>query len=145
MKKIVMALAIIATIGIVLFIIRPVSFEKNLLEGNMVLISYTNNYIENGYPNTEYKNYSFTIEDTEYQKVKEILERYSYHTCFKTLIGGTVKNFGNSFLLIFENEYISISNVPDIFVGGRVYHVGYWGDSKINKLYNELFTLLKPI
>ncbi len=35
-----------------------------------------------------------------------------------------------------------IHNVPDLFIGGDVYHVGYWGDSKINKLYDELMTLL---
>lgn len=141
MKKIVLALIIVA-IGIVLYIIRPIPFDKDLFKSNEVHITYLEHSFDNGIPKTDFINYDFTNKDTEYQKLQEILEKYSYHACFKSIKDEAIQDNGNPFLITYGMETITINEVPDIFVGGNVYHVGYWGNSKINKLYYELFTLL---
>jgi hypothetical protein len=141
MKKIVGALIIVA-VGIILYTIRPIPFDKDLFKSNEVHITYVNNSVDNGTPKIDFINFDFTIKDSEYQKLQEILEKYSYHSCFKSIKDEGVENGGNPFLITYGMESIMIHNVPDLFIEGDVYHVGYWGDSKINKLYDELMTLL---
>ncbi len=141
MKKIVVALIIVA-VGFVLYIIRPIPFDKDLFKSNEVHITYLEHSFNNGIPKTDFINYDFTKKDIEYQKLQDILGKYSYHACFKSIKDEAIQDNGNPFIINYGMETIMINEVPDIFIGGNVYHVGYWGNSKINKLYNELLTLL---
>ena len=136
----------------VLYMLNPISFDENLFKNNNVSIVYVDPTVKtvldnNGEPyskaGSETKSYDFSRESTEFQQIKELFEKYSYHICFKTLINDdSIEQFSHCFTMQFGDQTINITDVPHIIVGGNVYRIGYFGSSKISELDSGLKDIL---
>jgi len=144
-----------------IYILRPQHFNNDIFPYNNVSIDYVKDtlytvYDKDGEPlaetGSETKNLSFSRESTEFQQIKKILEKYSYHICFNTLKGiadtvtsgsASIYNNDQTILINTGKDVIMITNVPYIIVGGNVYRIGYFGNSKMSELFGELKDVLK--
>lgn len=135
----------------VLYCVNPISFNDNLFKNNNVSIVYVELNLKQGYYNGDQivktddktKNFNFTRNSTEFQQIKKLLKKYSYHICFKTLINAdSIEHIAYNFTMQFGDKTIIIADVPYIIVGGNVYRIGYWGSSKISELDGELKDIL---
>ena len=80
--------------------------------------------------------------------LREVLEGYSYHLCLDTLTGENAidgKNGTDHTIHLYNVSAQSlISNgTARIFVGGRVYRVGYWGKSRGTALNRDILMALR--
>lgn len=92
----------------------------------------------------------FTIEpdSPEMTELTETLSRYHYHRCFQTLSKTTtIEDIGdNSFFISSTDPDIldlDILSCRHIWLGDRVYHIGWFGDGQGQQLGTELAQILK--
>lgn len=136
----------------VLYMLNPISFDDNLFTNNNVSIAYVEPTVRTVFDNdgepysradNETKSYNFSRESTEFQQIKELFEKHSYHICLKTLINAdSIKQPSHSITMQFGDETIIITDVPYIIVGDNIYRIGYWGSSKISELDSGLKDIL---
>ena len=141
-KRLIISVIIFAFICVVAYTFRPISFSKDFFKNDTLSIVYFENSVVNGAPIQNSKVFDFDSAAPEFQQIKQIFEKYSYHNCFDTLKSGPIKNGYQGFSLSSEGEMIMILNVPKIFVGDKIYRIGYWGSSEINALNVELKDIL---
>jgi hypothetical protein len=152
-KRCILYASIVAvlTICAVLYILNPISFDDNLFTNNNVAIAYSEPVVATVYDNGEpisksdikTKQFNFNRESTEFQQIKELFDKYSYHICFKTLINAdTIEQLTHNITMQFGDQTIIITDVPYMIVGGNVYRIGYIGISKISELNVELKDIL---
>ena len=85
------------------------------------------------------------FDDSPSPVVGEILERYSYHRCLRTIFPNTdlEGNDAGFFLHIWgENLYISTGGTGEIVVNDHVYRMGLFGNQKLLAFMEELATVL---
>jgi len=153
LKKILICAAVLLIIANSLYFLLPVHFNQKFSESDVVNISYAVPAVSlaNGTSQSDIQSrqFSFDKHSAEFKKIIELFDKYSYHRCFRTLthnssITGITYSFTISFSDKNGNESITFSNLPYIVVSTNtsknfeVYKVGYFGNSDISNLCNEL-------
>lgn len=134
-KKYMSILLLIPIVIVLAYFITPIKFSKSLLNSENLYVTYVDN--SNGI--NEPINLSFNSDSDEFQAFKRILNQYTYHNCIDTLTGKSkIEGSYQTFILTIDKETMIISNVPKIIVGNKVYHIGYFGTSKILSLNDDL-------
>lgn len=144
-KHFVILVIILIFISVSIFIYRPIPFHKDFFNSDSITVIYViDNKIDNGsiVPNT--KSITFNNDTTNFYKLEQIIEKYSYHSCIHTLLGqSSINGISCYFDLLSKGQLIGITDNPHIIINDKVYRVGYWGDAKVNNLLGELKKLLK--
>ena len=143
-KKIhlIVSLIILASICIAAYTFRPTSFSEDFFENKTLEVVYNATTFENGEVIHNTKQYKLNSDSPEFQQIKLIFKKYSYHNCFDTLKGGSIAMGSAWFYLSCEGDKILIGDVPNILVGNKIYRIGYWGSSEINALNVDLKDIL---
>jgi hypothetical protein len=90
--------------------------------------------------------FEFSSEDTELQRIKDTMKKYTIHRVLTSPFDGASIHYegeSQAFTIGMSNgDYISITKSPYILYGSQVYRVGYWGNSEVVSLMDDLKNVL---
>lgn len=135
---------LMAIFCVVTYFYQPIPFH--FIEDDLISIVYVDFSLENGRANQSTKQYSIQVDSLEFQQMKEIFEKYSYHRSLDTIFSdASISGASKIFMICTNGVSMTIGNVPEIIMQDKVYRVGYWGSSEINDLNNELLEILSNV
>ena len=143
MKK--KVLIVTAVLALILYF-QPLPFpELSFEDADNLNIHKVDLLFENGTPSMDSTTYDFEEGSPEAEAIGEILERYFYHRCLRTLFPNTDLdgNDAGFFLHIWgENLYISTGGTGEIVVNDHVYRMGLFGNQKLLAFMEEIAAVL---
>lgn len=93
----------------------------------------------------EYKKYYYEADSTEYERIKQILSKYTYHRNMRSFrdISSFVGNDAGYLLRLYSGENSMVSSgTGEIMINNHVYNIGYWGNEKALSLMEEIHSVL---
>lgn len=138
-KRLVSRVTILVFLSLILYIFRPISFNKELFNSDKISIYYVINSMKDGKVTPEFKTLDFDKNSTEYTHIEKMIQKYTYHNCIKTLTGQKPSTNGQNIISIYkDNKAFGITNNNYIIIENKVYKMGHPWNSKYNSLYIEL-------
>jgi len=102
--------------------------------------SIIKNTTENGFSKTISSEFNFEKGTDEYQTLKALTSKISYHRCFKTLQSEyVIKNNSKRVSLFINNQFVTVLN-NNIWIGDNVYCLNYFGT---HSLHQDILDLLE--
>jgi hypothetical protein len=142
-KRILFLVIILSIISIIVYIFRPISFGKEFSNADEITVLYPVNLLDkDGKYKPDFKSLTFYSNSTKFHEIKNIIENYSYHKCFKTWINDGQLN-GVHYQISTNEKRIVIAENSYIIIDSNIYRVGYFGNLKVKKMITELNDLLK--
>ncbi len=138
-RRVTLTIALFLIGGLVYFI-WPLSFNDSF---EYISIGYMEHDIDiNSKPTVNSEEFYFSSQDLEFQQIKDVLKRYTFHRVPTMPFNEAAihwEGIGETFSLGLSNgDFISITKSPYILYCSQVYRVGYWGNSKVVALIDEL-------
>ena len=134
-RNIILIIILLIILACTAFFTYPKSFNK-YVDCENITVSYLDLF-NTGTPQTF--DFSVTSQDAEFQKIIDILEKYTYRNCFDTLRN---ESFGRNqsvlITLTLDTNNITLSDISTIIINGTFYKIGYLGDTKSRELTDEL-------
>lgn len=141
-KKRIMIVVMTLIIIIIVYIFRPISFNKEFFDTNKISVTYVVNSMKDGTIIPEFKTLTFNYKSDDFHQIENIIEKYPYHRCLKTWINKGQLS-GMRYLLSNDERTMVITENSYIEIDSKIYRVGYWGNSKAKKMIEELKDILE--
>ncbi|MGM9537096.1 MAG: hypothetical protein ACI3VN_02055 [Candidatus Onthomonas sp.] len=143
-------------LALLAFFLWPIRLTDRLPEKGVILVTWREDLIsaDEGSaairPDMTCTNYRLEADSEEAAQMRDILSRYTCHRSWRTLIGDTIDGGGTDgwlFLMVYDEkegaEDLLSNGSGEIFLGGRIYHLGYWGDGQARAMQEEVRALLE--
>ncbi len=141
-KWILFLVTILTIVSIIVYIFRPIPFDKEFFNSNEITVMYPVNTMEDGTFKPDMKSLTFYSNSTKFHEIENIIENYSYHKCFKTWINEGQLN-GVRYQILINEKRMVIAENSYIIIDSNIYRIGYLGNSKVKKMITELKDLLE--
>ena len=136
-KRNLILVIILTIIAIIVYIFKPIPFNKEFFNADRISVSYFVDSMKDGTMTPEFKTFTFDDNSTKFHQLENIIEKYSYHKCFKSWINnGTLS--GPSYIMSTNERTMIIAESSYIDIDSCIYRIDYWGNSKTKKLVTEL-------
>ncbi|MGN0313276.1 MAG: hypothetical protein ACI4EG_00645 [Fusicatenibacter sp.] len=144
-KKRVMSGAVLVLVCIgFLFWFYPRKMSGIFTGAEKIMVNYSEaGMIEDGEPKVFCYSAVMMEGTKEYEAVCELLNRYSYHWSFRSMIPN-VSIYGNGISVYFTTEQgaeVGIMDSGQIYVNGRAYRLGYFGKGDAEELLKGIRSL----
>jgi len=137
------AVLLIAVIAAAVYF-RPLSFEKLIVSDSALSIACTEMTVRDGKAVNDTSTRNIEPGTPEYDELKAILEKYSYHRNLKSFIEAkNIKTKATAYFFyisVVENDEkisIHLGDSKEIFVDWHSYDIGYFGDKKYTEFLEE--------
>lgn len=126
------------------FILRPLSFDTSFKK---ISIKYSEP-ASDGTSAIYTAMFDFTSHDAEFEQIKQILRKYTFHQGLKTKFMNSVSwegpGYSISINMVYENKVnvMTITKSPYLAIGQNIYRMGYWNNTIIVALGSELIEAL---
>ena len=150
------ALIGVLILALLAFFLWPIRLTDRLPEKGAILVTWRGGLFsaDEGSaairPDRTSTNYRLEADSEEAAQMRDILSRCTCHRSWRTLIGGAIDGGGTDgwlFLMAYDEEGgaedLFSSGSGEIFLGGRIYRLGYWGDGQARAMLEEVRALLE--
>lgn len=144
-KKLLLSGVVVVAAAVLLW---PIPFPS-LETGEDVSVTHSYFWIDNTDPSGSlkqaHKSYLCSADPSTLAQLDAILSRYSYHRCLHTLFPFLAEGDVGSHQLLFHlaGKPLVVTNHRHLYVGERVYCLGYLGDGTADTLMQELLETLE--
>lgn len=143
-KKFVFLVILLTFIAIIIYIFRPIPFDKEFFNTDKISVSYFINSKKDGTIVPDAKILTFDRNSAKFDQIEKIFEKYSYHKCFKTWNNNaTLEDIGESYQILTDKRKLLITEDSYIEIDFNIYRIGYLGSSKAKKLVTQLKYILE--
>lgn len=143
-KKYVFLVIILTIIAIIVYIFRPIPFDKEFFINDKISVSYFINSKKDGTIIPDAKVLTFDRNSDQFRQIENIFEKYTYHKCFKTWNNNaSLKGNGTSYQILTDKRTLLITEDSYIIIDFNIYRIDYLGSSKAKKLVKELKDIIE--
>ncbi len=153
-KRILSSILSVILLIICVYFLFPFKFTPLLTGAHTISISSSESTIDaEGKITTDSKNYLFSEDDDSYARILTLLEQYSYHNNFHSLISydsialgdsdGIEFLVGDRYLILNATGTVAVTkNIYDSNSKSHIYSVGYFGAGKMKQFIADIRTIL---
>lgn len=153
-KRILSSILGIILLIICVYFLFPIKFTPLLTGADTISISSSESTVDaDGKIATDSAAYSFSRDEDSYARILTLLEQYSYHNNFHSLISYDSVALGSSdtIEILVGDRYVILSASGEVLVeknfydadsSSHIYSVGYFSKGKMEQLMSEIRTIL---
>ena len=139
-KKLICGVLAGALVALALFFLWPMSFGDVVSEEKELSVVYMDTDMR------DIRRYQFQPDSEEFEQIVQVLEGYSFHRSFRTVLSGSGMegNDAGYWLHLYSGTDggIDCGGTGEVMVDNRVYRMGYFGNGAALDMMEEILAVL---